>query len=102
MLHEIHKCGVGCGRSILLSRPESFTVVNKRKVCYACSNNDTILSLIRGHSSYRSTPIKAARFDTLCKLQKFYSKQFKTIHELWIALLKTPQFQNYTFKVVQR
>jgi len=62
----IRRCDVGsCGNRIFLNRPESFTVVNKRRICVRCANNHDIVRQMKGANSYFNTPYHAARSQTL-------------------------------------
>jgi len=66
-MKRIQKCQAGCGNFILLDKPESFRVINRRKCCIACVVKSG--QRIIGSASFYPTPINAARFNTICARQ---------------------------------
>jgi hypothetical protein len=81
MTIKIRKCQAGCGHKILLHKPESFEVINHRKVCYSCASKHR--ERIKGATSYYRTPINAARFNFWCGLlRQFKSAVQKRVENL--------------------
>jgi hypothetical protein len=67
-MKTVRKCR--CGNPILINRLESYTVVNRQRICVACARNGKLVDFLKGARSFEPSRYHLARFETLCSLQR--------------------------------
>lgn len=78
-MKPITKCK--CGNNIVLALKKSYKVVNKRKLCLRCFNNKDLRRIALGARSFFPAVGAAARFNTLCSLQRELKHLLKTMRD---------------------